>query len=69
MSQLIWIFYYINNKKNIHRNISDCINEIEQYIKECENNKNIFYTSDTHFGHQKDFLYEQDGIIIQYIPI
>ena len=39
--------------KNIHRNISDCINEIEQYIKECENNKNIFYTSDTHFGSER----------------
>ena len=39
--------------KNIHTNISDCIKEIEEYIKECENNENIFYTSDTHFGSER----------------
>ena len=39
--------------KNIHTNISDCIKEIEQYIKECENKINIYYTSDTHFGSER----------------
>ena len=29
--------------KNIHTNISDCIKEIEQYIKECENKINISF--------------------------
>lgn len=39
--------------KHVHENMNSCIKEIEQYIKECENNKNIFYTSDTHFGSER----------------
>ena len=39
--------------KNIHTDLQGCIKEIEEYIKECDNNTNIFYTSDTHFGSER----------------
>ena len=39
--------------KNIHNNLQDCIKEIELYIQNCENNKKIFYTSDTHFSSER----------------
>ena len=40
---------------NMHDNLNDCIKEIEQYINDCENNKKIFYTSDTHFSSERAF--------------
>ena len=39
--------------KNIHKNLEDCIKEIEEYIKKCENINQIFYTSDTHFSSER----------------
>ena len=42
--------------KNIHNNLNDCVKEIEQYINECENNKKIFYTSDTHFSSERALI-------------
>ena len=52
---------YISSKcaqygiKTIHNNLNDCIKEIELYIKNCENNTKIFYTSDTHFSSERTF--------------
>ena len=39
--------------KKLHDNLDDCIKEIEEYIKECNKNKTIYYTSDTHFGSER----------------
>ena len=41
------------NIEKLHDNLEDCLKEVNEYINECNKNKNTFYTSDTHFGSER----------------
>lgn len=43
----------------IHNNFKDCLIELADYIKECNKNTQTFYTSDTHFGSERAWLYSK----------